>query len=66
MAKKQCGIIRISDARSGGKIKSKAQLKSRLMHNLRGDKLAGDARLWHLNHDDGYIDILMGQTLLKP
>ena len=28
MAKKQCGIIRISDARSGGKIKSKTQLKS--------------------------------------
>jgi len=60
MAKKQCGIIRISDARSGGKIKSKTQLKSRLMHNLRGDKLSGDKRLWHINHEDGFIEVLYG------
>jgi len=60
MAKKQCGIIRISDARSGGKIKSKTQLKSRLTHNLRGDKLSGDKRLWHINHDDGFIEVLHG------
>jgi len=60
MAKKQCGIVRISDARSGGKIKSKTQLKSRLMHNLRGDKLTGDKRLWHINHEDGFIEVLHG------
>jgi len=59
--KKGCGIIRISDKKSGGKIKSKQTLKSRLIHNLRGEALSESPRLWHLNEQDSKgIDILYG------
>jgi len=63
--KKNCGIIRISDAKSGGKIKSQAQMRSRLAHNLRGEELTNDKRLWHLNKHDGYIDVLFGGETVK-
>jgi len=59
--KKGCGIIRISDKKSGGKIKSKQTLKSRLMHNLRGESLSESPRMWHLNEQDSKgIDIIFG------
>jgi len=63
--KKNCGIARISDAKSGGKIKSQATMRSRLAHNLRGEELANDKRLWHLNKASGYIDILFGGETVK-
>jgi len=59
--KKGCGIIRISDKKSGGKIKSKDTLKSRLTHNLRGESLSTSPRMWHLNKQDSEgIDIIFG------
>jgi len=59
--KKGCGIIRISDKKSGGKIKSKDTLKSRLTHNLRGESLSTSPRMWHLNKQDSKgIDIIYG------
>jgi len=59
--KKGCGIIRISDKKSGGKIKSKDTLKSRLTHNLRGESLSTSPRMWHLNEQDSKgIDIIYG------
>jgi len=59
--KKGYGIIRISDAKSGGKIKSKATLKSRVQHNLRGEALSKSPRLWHINKQEGSgVEVLHG------